>query len=69
LLRETGRRAIGGLTAGLRSMCFWLAVAVPFLTISLLASGVWTPTVQPVLLVLLGQKAVALYLGNQHDPE
>ena len=59
------RRSLAVVAAPLRFVAFWLAVALPFLYVPLLAAGLdgARPTVFVGLLVV---NAVALVLGHDH---
>ena len=50
-------------------LSFWIAIALPFIHVPLLAQGLGDPTVTLTFVALLGVNALALYLGhgyNQH---
>lgn len=52
-----------------RILSFWVAVALPFLYIPLLVTGLDNPTVTTVFLVLLVTNAVTLFVGHPHRRE
>jgi len=50
-------------------LSFWIAIALPFVHVPLLAQGLGDPSVTLTFLALLAINALALYLGhgyNQH---
>ncbi len=57
------------LKAPAQFLSFWIAIALPFVHVPLLAQGLGDPTVTGVFLALLVLNALALYVGhgyNQH---
>lgn len=54
------------LLAPLRRVSFWAAVALPFLYLPMLATGLEEPPQQTAFLLLLCCNAVALLLGHSH---
>lgn len=47
-----------------REVSFWTAVVLPFLSVSLLATGLDTATQRTVFLILVALNAVVLLLGS-----
>lgn len=62
------RRILPAATASLRASAFWLAVALPFLYVPLLAEGVSTDGELGALAVLLVVNVLALYAGHDYQP-
>ncbi|WP_435334195.1 hypothetical protein [Haloarchaeobius sp. TZWWS8] len=54
------------LLSPVRTASFWLAVALPFAHLSLLASGIETPAETQAFLVLLSLNLLALVAGHGH---
>lgn len=57
------------LARGFERAAFWTAVALPFLYVPLLVGGVSTSGEFLALVTLLGLHFVALYLGQDYDPD
>ena len=57
------------LTTPIEMVSFWLAVALPFLYLPLLVSGVTTNSELMTVLMLLGLNVVALLVGHDHRNE
>ena len=55
--------------APVRVLSFWVAVALPFLYLPLLLTGLETTTVTTAFLALLAANAVALFVGHPHRRE
>lgn len=55
--------------APVRVVSFWIAVALPFLYLPLLVTGLETPTVTAAFLALLAANAVTLFVGHPHRRE
>jgi len=52
-----------------RVLSFWVAVALPFLYLPLLASGLDSSSVTIAFLALLAANAVTLFVGHPHRRE
>jgi hypothetical protein len=65
----TLRQFVSAPPATVRTIAFWLAVALPFLYLPLLASGVTTPGERGALATMLALNVVALYAGHDYQPE
>ena len=50
-------------------LSFWIAIALPFVHLPLLAQGLGSATATLTFLSLLGLNAVALYVGHGHNQE
>ncbi|MEF8773998.1 MAG: hypothetical protein V5A23_02775 [Halobacteriales archaeon] len=61
-------RILPAAKASLRAGAFWLAVALPFLYVPLLATGVSTAGQRGALAVLLVVNVFALYAGHGYRP-
>lgn len=59
---------LGFVRDSVRRIAFWLAIALPFAQLTLLASGVDSSEEAVVLLVLLCANGVMLVLGHEHTP-
>ncbi|WP_135820976.1 hypothetical protein [Halostella litorea] len=66
---RAGRLANAGLATPVRMVSFWAAVALPFLHVPLLATGLTTPSETTTFLALLGLNLVALLLGHSYNAE
>ena len=55
--------------APVRVFSFWVAVALPFLYLPLLVTGLETTTVTMAFLALLATNAVTLFVGHPHRRE
>lgn len=62
------RVVLGFLYDTIRTIAFWLAIALPFAQLTLLASGIDSSGKTVVLLVLLCANVVMLLLGHKHIP-
>lgn len=56
----------GRLTAGLRAVCFWTAIVLPFLYMPLLVAGIDTRPEGLALFVLLALNVVSLLAGHSY---
>lgn len=71
-LRSTLRNSTAVATTGrtllapIRAVAFWLAVALPFLYLPLLAVGLNQPSVITAFVALLTTNAVALMVGHSY---
>ncbi|WP_435348191.1 hypothetical protein [Haloarchaeobius sp. HRN-SO-5] len=63
--RRLGER-LGPVATPVRMASFWLAIALPFAHLSLLASGIETPAETQAFLVLLVLNLGALVVGHGH---
>ena len=52
-----------------RAIAFWVAVALPFLYLPLLITGLDTTPITVAFLALLGANAVALFVGRGHHAD
>ena len=50
-------------------LSFWIAIALPFVHLPLLAQGLGDPDVTLVFLLLLGANVFALYVGHGYKQE
>jgi hypothetical protein len=57
------------LTAPVRMISFWMAVALPFLHVPLLLRGLTDPTQTLTFLGLLGLNLVALLIGHSYNTD
>jgi hypothetical protein len=57
------------LVAPIRGIAFWVAIALPFLYIPLLASGLQSSSIRLAFGVLVTCNAVALLVGHSHARE
>ena len=55
--------------APVRTLSFWVAVALPFLYLPLLATGLENSTVTLAFITLLAANAVTLFVGHPHRRE
>jgi hypothetical protein len=62
------RRGARRLRATLAAAAFWVAVALPFLYVPLLASGVSSDAERTALATLLALNVATLYVGHGHRP-
>jgi len=53
----------------IRGLAFWIAIALPFLYIPLLASGLESSSVRTVFATLVACNAIALLIGHSHARE
>lgn len=67
-LRDAGTvvRPIGDIFAPVRVLSFWAAVALPFLYLPLLLTGLENSAVTAAFLTLLLTNAVALFVGHPY---
>jgi hypothetical protein len=63
---ETVPRLGHSLVAPIRGIAFWLAIALPFLYVPLLASGLESSAVRLVFVALVVCNAAALLVGHPH---
>ncbi|MBX0325732.1 hypothetical protein EGH21_22200 [Halomicroarcula sp. F13] len=68
-LDETVPNVPQTLLESLRGIAFWTAIALPFLYLPLLASGLETPAVRTAFAALVACNAVALLLGHSYARE
>ncbi|WP_135304381.1 hypothetical protein [Haloarcula amylovorans] len=54
------------LLAPIRGIAFWIAIALPFLYLPLLASGLQSGSVRTAFAALVACNAVALLIGHSH---
>ena len=57
------------LLAPIRGIAFWIAIALPFLYVPLLASGLDSTAVLTAFTALVACNAVALFVGHSHALE
>ena len=69
LVDETVPSVGQSLAAPLRRLAFWMAVALPFLYVPLLLSGLESSAVRTAFAVLVGANVVALLVGHSHGGE
>ncbi len=67
--RESIEQVTRTILAPLRAVAFWLAVALPFLYVPLLFTGLSDTTAITAFLILLGANVVALLLGHSYLSE
>lgn len=68
---SAGGNAVGGIVSQLpshhiRTLAFWIAIALPFLHVPLLLAGVGSPARLQAYLGLLALNVLALRLGHGH---
>ncbi|WP_435347429.1 hypothetical protein [Haloarchaeobius sp. HRN-SO-5] len=51
-----------------RGVCFWMAIAIPFLWASLLVQGISTGAEFVAFSVMITVNVLALVVGHGHDP-
>lgn len=61
------RRIVRSLKGPAEFISFWIAIALPFVHVPLLAQGLGDPSVTLTFLLLLGLNVVALYLGHGYN--
>ncbi|RQG97462.1 hypothetical protein [Natrarchaeobius oligotrophus] len=64
-----GRRPGRSLKGPAQFLSFWVAIALPFVHLPLLAQGLGDPSVTLTFVTLLGINAVALYAGHGYNRE
>ena len=57
------------LLAPIRGIAFWITIALPFLYVPLLASGLQSSAVRLVFVVLVSCNVVTLLVGHSHARE
>jgi len=57
------------LVAPVRSLAFWTAIALPFLYVPLLLSGLDSGSTRTAFLALVALNAVALFVGHSYRSE
>ncbi|MFP8954637.1 hypothetical protein ACLI4Z_16970 [Natrialbaceae archaeon A-arb3/5] len=50
-------------------LSFWIAIALPFVHLPLLAQGLGNPRITLAFLVLIGVNVLALYLGHGYNQD
>ncbi|THE65241.1 hypothetical protein D8Y22_08515 [Salinadaptatus halalkaliphilus] len=70
--RESGQASdrhplVRSLKGPAQFLSFWIAIALPFVHLPLLAQGLGDPTVTATFLALLGINVLALYAGHGHN--
>ena len=68
VIRHLTGTGVGLVVAAGQCVGFWLAVVLPFLALSLLASGVSTAGERQALAALVALNLLALYAGKDHEP-
>jgi cytochrome b561 len=66
---ERVRRHVPSPSRAMRRVAFWTAVALPFLYVPLLVSGVATSGERGALVLMLAFNVVSLYAGHGYDPD
>ncbi|AEH35807.1 hypothetical protein [Halopiger xanaduensis] len=61
------RRVLHSLKGPAQFLSFWVAIALPFIHLPLLAQGLGDPGVTLTFLTLLAVNAVALYAGHGYN--
>ncbi len=64
---ETDSRRFGRLRQPAQFLSFWIAIALPFAYLPLLANGLGEPTTALAFVSLLVINVVALYLGHGYN--
>ena len=59
--------SLNSVSASVRFVAFWAAIALPFLNVPLLATGLEEPGQRQTFLLLVVVNAAALLLGQQHE--
>lgn len=54
---------------GIRTLSFWVAIALPFLYLPMLITGLENTTVTVAFLALVGANALTLFVGHPHRRE
>ncbi|PCR92545.1 hypothetical protein [Natrinema ejinorense] len=67
LLREYSDRIRRSLKGPAQFLSFWIAIALPFIHLPLLAQGLGDPTVTLTFVVLLAINVLALYAGHGYN--
>jgi hypothetical protein len=63
---EDDAEPLGSVPASVRFVGFWAAIALPFMYVPLLATGLESPGQLQTFLLLLALNVVALLLGHRH---
>lgn len=61
------RRLVRSLKRPAQFLSFWVAIALPFVHLPLLAQGLGDPAVTLTFVVLLAVNALALYVGHGYN--
>ena len=61
------RRMVASLRDPAQQVCFWLAIALPFVHVPLLAQGLGSQTVSMAFFSLLGLNVMTLYIGHGYN--
>ncbi|RBI64310.1 hypothetical protein DMJ13_07475 [halophilic archaeon] len=64
---EDDAETMRSVPAPVRFVGFWAAIALPFMYVPLLATGLESPSQLQTFLLLLALNVVALLLGHRHD--
>jgi hypothetical protein len=64
---ERRRRLVRSVKGPAQFLSFWIAIALPFVHLPLLAQGLGDPTVTLTFALLLAANALALYLGHGYN--
>ena len=68
--RQRERRSLVRTVKGpAQFLSFWVAIALPFVHVPLLAQGLGDPSITLTFLALLSVNVVALYVGHGHNQE
>ncbi|SDR43526.1 hypothetical protein [Natronobacterium texcoconense] len=67
--RDPSRWYLRSLRGPAQFLSFWVAIALPFVHVPLLAQGLGDSSVTLTFLVLLAINVVALYLGHGYNQE
>ncbi|EMA45148.1 hypothetical protein [Halobiforma nitratireducens] len=67
--RQTRDRILRSLKGPAQFLSFWVAIALPFVHVPLLAQGLDNPAVTVTFLALLGLNVLALYAGHGYNRE
>lgn len=65
---NAARRSLSWLRRPIQATGFWVAIALPFLHVPLLLSGLETGSETALFLFLLGLNTLALLLGRDYAP-
>ena len=66
---KQGRPLVRSLKGPAQFLSFWIAIALPFVHLPLLAQGLGDPSVTFTFLALLVANALALYVGHGYNQE
>ncbi|MEY7850354.1 hypothetical protein AB7C87_14280 [Natrarchaeobius sp. A-rgal3] len=67
--KSGSRRLVRSLKGPAQFLSFWVAIALPFVHLPLLAQGLGDPQITLTFLTLLSVNVLALYVGHGHNQE